>query len=106
MVLIFFFFFVVVMEDEICRGIIDVIDQEKYCFWFKRVIIDINDNMGDFNIGKFVDKIWGSLFNVDEFVLQFLYKFKEEDFFVVLLSNSIIQYNVKWYKNGIDFGVF
>ncbi|XP_068701494.1 protein qui-1-like [Montipora foliosa] len=97
-------YYMSVTEDEIRRGIIDAIDQEKHCFWFKRVITDINDNMGDSNTGKFVDKTWGSPSSVDEPALQLLHKLKEEDLPVALPSNSVIQYNVKWHKNGIDPG--
>ena len=89
-------------EDEIRRGIINAIDQEKRCFWFKRVITDIGDNMGDSNAGKFVDKTWGNPSTVDEPAQQLLNKLREKDLPEVLPSSNIIQYNVKWHNNGID----
>ena len=89
-------------EDEIRRGIINAIGQDKRCFWFKRVITDISDNIGDSNVAKFVDKTWGNPSTVDEPAQQLLNKLREKDLPEALPSNNIIQYNVKWHNNGID----
>lgn len=95
-------FLSLVTEDEIRRGIINAIDQEKRCFWFKRVITNISDNMSDSNAGKFVDKTWGDPSSVDEPAQQLLNKLREKDLPEVLPSNSILQYDVTWHENGID----
>jgi len=91
-----------VTEDEIRRGIINATVQEKHCFWFKRVITDIGDNIGDSNVGKFVDKSWGHPSSVDEPAQQLLNKLREKDLPEALPNNSVIQYDVKWNSNGID----
>ena len=95
-------FFSLVTEDEIRRGLINTTDQEKHCFWFKRVITDIDDNISDSNAGKFVDKTWGSPSSVDKPAQQLLNKLREKDLPEALPSNSVIQYDVKWHSNGID----
>ena len=89
-------------EDEIRRGIINATEQDKHCFWFKRVITDIHDNIGDSNAGKFVDKTWGNPSTVDEPAQQLLNKLREKDLPEALPRNSVIQYDVKWHSNGID----
>ena len=91
-------------EDEIRRGIINATEQDKHCFWFKRVITDINDNMTDSNSGKFIDKTWGNPSSVDESAQQLLNKLREKDLPEALTDNNVIQYDIKWYGNGIDPG--
>lgn len=101
-VLKFFFFFNLVTEDEIRRGIIKANEQDKHCFWFKRVITDINDNIADSNTGKFIDKTWGNPSSVDESAQQLLNKLREKDLPEALTNSNVIQYDVKWHGNGID----
>lgn len=61
-------YFFLVIEDEICCGIINVVCFFKYCFWFKRVILDFVENIDGNDVGKFIDKIWGVNFFIDEIV--------------------------------------
>lgn len=91
-----------VTEDEIRRGIINATDQEKHCFWFKRVITDIDDKIEDTNTGKFIDKTWGNPSSVDMPAQQLLGKLREKDLPEVLTSSNVIRYDVKWHSNGID----
>lgn len=92
----------IVTEDEIRRGVINATDKDKHCFWFKRVITDINDHIGDSNAGKFVDKTWGNPSSVDEPAQQLLNNLREKDLPEALPSNNVITYDVKWHSNGID----
>lgn len=89
-------------EDEIRRGIINATEQDKRCFWFKRVITDIDDNIADTNAGKFIDKTWGNPSSVDKPAQQLLNELREKDLSDALTSTNVIQYDVKWHSNGID----
>ena len=94
--------FSLVTEDEIRRGIINATEQDKHCFWFKRFITDIDDNIADSNAGKFIDKTWGNPSSVDKPAQQLLNELREKDLPEALASRNIIQYDVKWHSNGID----
>ncbi|KAJ7375739.1 hypothetical protein OS493_039208 [Desmophyllum pertusum] len=95
-------YYMSVTEDEIRRGIINATDQEKHCFWFKRVITDIDDKIEDSNTGKFIDKTWGNPSSVDKPAQQLLGKLREKDLPKALTSSNVIRYDVKWHRNGID----
>lgn len=101
-VLIFYTFFYLVTEDEIRRGIINATEQDKHCFWFKRVIKDIDENIADPNTAKFIDKTWGNPSSVDESAQQLLNKLREKDLPEAITNSNVIQYDVKWHGNGID----
>ena len=94
--------FSLVTEDEIRRGIINANERDKHCFWFKRVITDINDKVAQPNTGKFLDKTWGNPSSVDASAQQLLQNLREKDLPEALTSNNVIQYDVKWHSNGID----
>ena len=89
-------------EDEIRRGIINATEPNKHCFWFKRVIKDIDENIADSNTAKFIDKTWGSPSLVDESAQQLLNKLREKALPDALTNSNVIQYDVKWHGNGID----
>lgn len=89
-------------EDEIRRGVINATQQDKRCFWFKRVITDLDDNLSDSNSGKFLDKTWGDPSSVDKNAQDLLNKLREKDLPEALPNNNVIQYDVKWHSNGID----
>ncbi len=89
-------------EDEIRRGIINATEQDRHCFWFKRVITDIDDKIEDSNTGKFIDKTWGNPSSVDKPAQQLLNELREKDLPESLSSKNVIQYDVKWHSNGID----
>ena len=91
-----------VTEDEIRRGIINATERDKHCFWFKRVITDINDKVAESNAGKFIDKTWGNSSSVDASAQQLLQNLREKDLPEALTNNNVIQYDVKWHSNGID----
>ena len=89
-------------EDEIRRGVINATQQDKRCFWFKRVITDLDDNLGDSSSGKFLDKTWGNPSTIDKNAQDLLNKLREKDLPEALPNNNVIQYDVKWHSNGID----
>lgn len=74
---------------------------DKHCFWFKRVISDLNQNIGNKKAGSFVDKIWGKD-DVDEGAQQHLDTLREVDLPKALPKSNINVYNVKWSNQGID----
>ena len=91
--------FALVTEDEIRRGVITAVSPDKHCFWFKRVITDIN--IGEKKAGLFVDKPWGSD-TADEEAQTYLTNLREIDLPNVLPETNINVYNVKWSSQGID----
>ena len=91
-----------VTEDEIRRGIITATAPEKHCFWFKRVITDLTDNVDNCNAGKFLDKTYGDNSAVDESAQRLLNSLRDEDLTTALPTNNVIQYNVTWTNEGIN----
>ncbi|XP_078369383.1 uncharacterized protein LOC144653297 [Oculina patagonica] len=95
-------YYMSVTEDEIRRGIINASNPSKHCFWFKRVISDLQTNIGSKNAGKFMDKTWGANSSVDETAQKFLNVFRENDLPQALPSTNIMNYDIKWSDNGVD----
>ena len=92
----------IVTENEIRRGIINASNPSKYCFWFKRVILDLGTNIDGKNAGKYIDKTWGDNASVDETAQKLLNVLREKDLPRALPSQNIVTYNVKWSDNGVD----
>ncbi|XP_028397582.1 NACHT domain- and WD repeat-containing protein 1-like [Dendronephthya gigantea] len=90
-----------VTEDEIRRGIITATEPEKHCFWFKRVISDLNENIADKKAGSFIDKVWGQS-SADKEAQEYLNTLREVDLPKVLPKKNTNTYNVKWSTQGID----
>ena len=99
---IFLLFSLLVTEDEIRRGIINAQSPSKHCFWFKRVISDLNANVDGKNAGKFIDKTWGANASVDGAAQKLLNTLREKDLPRALPSANIMTYNVKWSEHGVD----
>ena len=91
-----------VTEDEIRRGIISAPNPSKHCFWFKRVISDLHQNIESKNAGKFIDKTWGVNSSIDDTAQKLLNVLRENDIPQVLPSANIVKYDTKWTDNGID----
>ena len=91
-----------VTEDEIRRGIINAPNPSKHCFWFKRVISDLHENIESKNAGKFIDKTWGGNSSVDDTAQKLLNVLRENDIPQVLPSANIVKYDTKWTDNGVD----
>ena len=102
MQIILFPFRILVTEDEIRRGIINTSNPSKHCFWFKRVISDLHNNIQSKNAGKFIDKTWGANSSVDDAAQKFLNVLRERDIPQALPSTNIQTYDVKWSDNGVD----
>jgi hypothetical protein len=81
--------------------VITATSPDKHCFWFKRVISDLDKNIGDKKAGLFVDKVWGKD-AFDEEAQQYLNTLREVDLPNVLPKKNINIYNVKWSTKGID----
>lgn len=96
------FLIIVVTEDEVRRGIINTKDPVKHNFWFKRAITDLEKHINDAKAGNFIDKTWGSPGGLDKEAVEYLKTLREKDLPAVLPKSNIIQYDVKWHKNGID----
>lgn len=92
---------IIVTEDEVRRGIITASSPEDHCFWFKRVITDLDQNVQSQKAGNFVDKDWGSG-TVDHEAQSLLETLREKDVPGVLPKQNIKQYDVAWSSNGID----
>ncbi|KAL9973170.1 hypothetical protein ACROYT_G019587 [Oculina patagonica] len=95
-------YYMSVTEDEIRRGIINASNPSKHCFWFKRVISDLQANITSNNAGKFMDKTWGANSTVDETAQKFLNVLRETDLPQALPSTNIVNYDIKWSDNGVD----
>ena len=80
-------------EDEIRRGILRVKDKEKHCFWFKRNIIDLKENLDKGKSRMFIDKAGGEL---DTEAVDMLESLKA-DLTAQLPRSSIEEYDVKWH---------
>ncbi|XP_068719523.1 NACHT domain- and WD repeat-containing protein 1-like [Montipora capricornis] len=91
-----------VTEDEIRRGIINAACPSKHCFWFKRVISDLVENIDGNDAGKFIDKTWGANPSIDETAQKLLNNLREKDLPQSLPSENIITYEVNWSENGVD----
>lgn len=89
-------------EDEIRRGIISATAPEKHCFWFKRVITDLIQNVDNRNAGKFLDKTYGDDSAVDESAQKLLSSLREKELPAVLSAKNVVQYNVQWTNDGIN----
>ena len=89
-------------EDEIRRGIITATAPEKHCFWFKRVITDLFQNVENRNAGKFLDKTYGGDSAVDESAQKLLSSLREKELPAVLSTKNVVQYNVQWTNDGIN----
>ena len=89
-------------EDEIRRGIITVTSPEKHCFWFKRVITDLIQNIDDRNAGKFLDKTYGDNSGVDESAQKLLSSLREKELPAALSTKNVVQYDVQWTNDGIN----
>lgn len=92
----------IVTEDEIRRGIITVTAPEKHCFWFKRVITDLIQNVDNRNAGKFLDKTYGNNSAVDESAQTLLSSLREKELPAALSTKNVLQYNVQWTSDGIN----
>lgn len=92
----------IVTEDEIRRGIITVTAPEKHCFWFKRVITDLIQNVDNRNAGKFLDKTYGNNSAVDESAQTLLSSLREKELPAALSTKNVVQYNVQWASDGIN----
>lgn len=92
----------IVTEDEIRRGIITVTAPEKHCFWFKRVITDLIQNVDNRNAGKFLDKTYGNNSAVDESAQTLLSSLREKELPAALSTKNVVQYNVQWTSDGIN----
>ncbi|KAK3736404.1 hypothetical protein QZH41_017906 [Actinostola sp. cb2023] len=96
-------YFMSVTEDEVRRGIITSSSPEDRCFWFKRVITNLEDNTQSQKAGSFIDKVWGGgQGTIDQEAQTFLETLREEDLPKALPPRNIKQYEVKWSSNGID----
>lgn len=92
-----------VTEDEVRRGIITANSPEDHCFWFKRVITNLNDNTQSQKAGSFIDKPYGGDQGaIDKEAQTLLESLREQDLPKVLPSKNIRQYEVQWSPNGID----
>ena len=89
-------------EDEIRRGIITVTSPEKHCFWFKRVITDLIQNVDNRNANKFLDKTYGDSSAVDESAQKLLSSLRERELPAALSTKNVVQYDVQWTNDGID----
>ena len=89
-------------EDEIRRGIITVTSPEKHCFWFKRVITDLIQNVGNRNANKFLDKTYGDNSAVDESAQKLLSSLRERELPAALSTKNVVQYDVQWTNDGIN----
>lgn len=92
----------IVTEDEIRRGIITVTAPEKHCFWFKRVITNLIQNVDNRNAGKFLDKTYGNNSAVDESAQTLLSSLREKELPAALSTKNVVQYNVQWTSDGIN----
>ena len=89
-------------EDEIRRGIITVTSPEKHCFWFKRVITDLIQNVDNRNANKFLDKTYGDSSAVDESAQKLLSSLRERELPAALSTKNVVQYDVQWTNDGIN----
>lgn len=88
-------------EEEIRRGIIDSPSPAKHCFWFKRVITDLRNNVHKPKASKFIDKTQDAA-NIDETAQVLLNSLQEEEIPQVLPANNVMQYDITWTDNGVD----
>ena len=97
-----FNFIILVTEDEIKHGILDnVQDVSKHCFWFRRVISDINENLDKDGSKDFIDKISGN--GLDEEAVDLSETLRTRKIRHVLPPDNIKTYEVQWSgETGID----
>ena len=84
--------FLSVTEDEVRRGIFDVQEKNKHCFWFKRNITDIKENINKTKARFFIDKTSNGL---DEDALSLLDTLKTK--LSSVLTNNTKEYDLKWH---------
>ena len=71
-----------------------------HCFWFRRNILDLQDNVEDVVAKNFIDKIGPKL---DKKAIRLLENLKSKEISNVLPSKNIISYDVKWEQgSGIN----
>ena len=88
-------------EDEIKHGILKVPDADKHCFWFYRVISDLNHHLEEEGSKNYIDKISGK--GLDEEAISLSETLRAEQICGVLPSDNIKRYEVQWSgKKGID----
>ena len=91
--------FFTVTEDEVRRGIMDVKDKKKHCFWFRRRITDIENQLDKNKSRFFIDKIGKCL---DEDAVSLLDDLRQK-VQTVLTDENVRQYAVKWHgEDGIN----
>lgn len=93
-------YYYTVTEDEIQRGIIKAKDPTKHCYWFKRNIFDLKENVNDKVARNFIDKLGTDL---DTEANNLLDELKEEKIPSVLNKANISVYDLKWQaETGVD----
>ncbi|XP_032219851.2 uncharacterized protein LOC5519197 [Nematostella vectensis] len=95
-------YYMSVTEDEIRRGIVNASNPGMHCFWFRRVITDLLDNITGQSASKFIDKTWGPDGKIDMEAYRLLSHFREKILPKALPSSNVKQFDVKWAENGID----
>ncbi len=83
-----------VTEDEIRRGIVNAENRSKHCYWFKRNIVDIKENLHKKKARLFIDKTANGL---DEDAVLLLENFKSEKMLKSLPKENVTDYDVHWY---------
>ena len=81
-------------EDEIKHGILNAPEADKHCFWFRRVISDISQHLGEEYSKNFIDKIW--LKGLDEEATCLLENLRSQKICRTLPSDNIKTYEVQW----------
>ena len=88
-----------VTEDEVRRGILNVKDQRKHCYWFKRRITDLEDHLDKAKSRFFIDKA-GKCLDEDAVALLSDLKSRVE---TVLDGGNINNYDIKWHgEDGVN----
>eukprot|EP00794_Sanderia_malayensis_P011746 gene11746-12966_t len=82
-----------VTDDEIRRGIINAKQPNKHCYWFKRNIVDLKENLDKSKARMFIDKTSNGL---DDEAVSLLESLKSDGMLKVLSKDSVIDYDVEW----------
>ena len=87
-------------EDEITRGILEASGVKEHCYWFKRTITDLKENIGKKKARFFIDKSGNGF---DEEAVALLEKLRNEKLHEILPKENISEYPVEWHgEDGID----
>ena len=88
-------------ESEIRQGILQSRDTFAQCYWVRRVIRDLEDNVHETRAGDFID-VHADSRKINEEAQEQLVKLKEEILLENLPRTNIRTYEVGWSRGGID----